>query len=168
MKYFKKITQILFLFLLYINTAYSNDSIAFIDMDFIIRNSNIGKIVLKKIEDQNNKNISILKKNDEILKDIEKNIIGKKNVISKEVFDKEVVIFREKVHNFQLEKDKIVNDFNNFKRNELENVFKKINPIINNYVEKNSIDLLLEKKNILIGRKDLNLTNKILEEINSK
>tara|TARA_B100001057_G_C22847247_1_gene949565 strand:+ start:347 stop:853 length:507 start_codon:yes stop_codon:yes gene_type:complete len=168
MKYFKKITQILFLFLLYINTAYSNDSIAFIDMDFIIRNSNIGKIVLKKIEDQNNKNISILKKNDEILKDIEKNIIGKKNVISKEVFDKEVVIFREKVHNFQLEKDKIVNDFNNFKRNELENVFKKINPIINTYVEKNSIDLLLEKKNILIGRKDLNLTNKILEEINSK
>ena len=168
MKYFKKITQILFLFLLYINTAYSNDSIAFIDMDFIIRNSNIGKIVLKKIEDQNNKNISILKKKDEILKDIEKNIIGKKNVISKEVFDKEVVIFREKVHNFQLEKDKIVNDFNNFKRNELENVFKKINPIINTYVEKNSIDLLLEKKNILIGRKDLNLTNKILEEINSK
>ena len=168
MKYFKKITQILFLFLLYINTAYSNDSIAFIDMDFIIRNSNIGKIVLKKIEDQNNKNISILKKNDKILKDIEKNIIGKKNVISKEVFDKEVVIFREKVHNFQLEKDKIVNDFNNFKRNELENVFKKINPIINTYVEKNSIDLLLEKKNILIGRKDLNLTNKILEEINSK
>ena len=168
MKYFKKITQILFLFLLYINTAYSNDSIAFIDMDFIIRNSNIGKIVLKKIEDQNNKNISILKKNDEILKDIEKNIIGKKNVISKEVFDKEVVIFREKVHNFQLEKDKIVNDFNNFKRNELENVFKKINPIINTYVEKNSIDLLLEKKNILIGRNDLNLTNKILEEINSK
>ena len=168
MKYFKKITQILFLFLLYINTAYSNDSIAFIDMDFIIRNSNIGKIVLKKIEDQNNKNISILKKNDEILKDIEKNIIGKKNVISKEVFDKEVVIFREKVHNFQLEKDKIVNDFNNFKRNELENVLKKINPIINTYVEKNSIDLLLEKKNILIGRKDLNLTNKILEEINSK
>ena len=168
MKYFKKITQILFLFLLYINTACSNDSIAFIDMDFIIRNSNIGKIVLKKIEDQNNKNISILKKNDEILKDIEKNIIGKKNVISKEVFDKEVVIFREKVHNFQLEKDKIVNDFNNFKRNELENVFKKINPIINTYVEKNSIDLLLEKKNILIGRKDLNLTNKILEEINSK
>ena len=33
-------------------------------------------------------------------------------------------------------------------------------------MEKNSIDILLESKNIVMGKKELNLTNEILKELN--
>ena len=166
MKPIKKIICILFIYFINPISTYGNDSIRFIDLDFILQNSNVGKSALKKIENLNTKNINTLKEKENILKDLEKKIASKKNIISKEVFDNEVILFREKVNKFQNEKDKIVDDFNKFKKNELENVLKKITPIINSYMEKNSIDILLESKNIVMGKKELNLTNEILKELN--
>ena len=166
MKPIKKIICILFIYFINPISTYGNDSIRFINLDFILQNSNDGKSALKKIENLNTKNINTLKEKEKILKDLEKKIASKKNIISKEVFDNEVILFREKVNKFQNEKDKIVNDFNKFKKNELENVLKKITPIINSYMEKNSIDILLESKNIVMGKKELNLTNEILKELN--
>ena len=43
---------------------------------------------------------------------------------------------------------------------------KLINPIIANYVEKNSINLVLDKNKILIGKKSYDITNDILELVN--
>ena len=166
MKPIKKIICILFIYFINTIPTYGNDSIRFINLDFILQNSNDGKSALKKIENLNTKNINTLKEKEKILKDLEKKIASKKNIISKEVFDNEVTLFREKVNKFQNEKDKIIDDFNNFKKNELENVLKKITPIINSYMEKNSIDILLESKNIVMGKKELNLTNEILKELN--
>ena len=166
MKPIKKIICILFIYFINPISTYGNDSIRFIDLDFILQNSNVGKSALKKIENLNTKNINTLKEKENILKDLEKKIASKKNIISKEVFDNEVTFFREKVNKFQNEKDKIIDDFNNFKKSELENVLKKITPIINSYMEKNSIDILLESKNIVMGKKELNLTNEILKELN--
>ena len=43
---------------------------------------------------------------------------------------------------------------------------KLINPIISSYVETNSINLVIDKKNILIGKKTYDITNDILELVN--
>jgi Skp family chaperone for outer membrane proteins len=45
---------------------------------------------------------------------------------------------------------------------------KQISPIINDYMEENSINVLLDSKNIFIGSKASNLTKDILKEINKK
>ena len=42
-------------------------------------------------------------------------------------------------------------------------LLEKLNPIISNYVEKNSITIVLPKKMIIIGKKDLDITKQILE-----
>ena len=39
---------------------------------------------------------------------------------------------------------------------------------MNSYMEQKSVKILLDSKNILIGRNDLNLTNDVLIEINKK
>ena len=44
---------------------------------------------------------------------------------------------------------------------------KSINPIISKYVEKNSINLVLDKNNILIGKKSYDITEDILELVNT-
>ena len=39
----------------------------------------------------------------------------------------------------------------------------KIRPILKDYSVKNSLSIILEQKNIVLGKKDLDITNNILE-----
>jgi outer membrane protein len=157
-----------FIILIFISTAisHSNEPIAYIDIDFVIKNSNIGKEKLKKINLLNDENIKEFKRKEKILKDLEIEIASKKNIVSKEAFDKEVISFRKKVDKFKAEQNEIIKNFNDYKKKEIDEIFKKISPIINSYMEKKSVKLLFDAKNIFMARNDLNLTNDILETIN--
>ena len=141
---------------------------AFVDIDYIIANSNIGKKVLEKIDKLDKKNIENLQKKNKSLNELEISIKNKQNVVSEEAFNKEVISFREKVQEFKNEKNQIVKNFNDYKKKELENIFKKIGPIINNYMEENSISVLFDSKNIFMGSKKSNLTEDILNRINKE
>ena len=168
MKFLNKLLSIILLFFLFTNLSYSNESIAYVDIDFILKNSDIGKKTLEKINVLNNQNINDLKNKEKILKDLEIEISNKKNVISKEAFNQEVIIFQEKVNNFKLEQKKIIKDFNDYKKKEIDNIFQKISPIINSYMEKKSSKILFDAKNIFMARNNLNLTNDLLKDINEK
>jgi len=168
MYYLNKSFSIFLLFFLFTNTSFSNESVAYIDIDFILKNSDIGKKSLEKINIQNNINIQDLKKKEKILKDLEIEIASKKNIISKEAFDKEVIIFRKNIDQFKIEQQQIIKDFNDYKKKEIDKVFQIISPIINTYMEKNSVKILFDAKNIFMARNDLNFTNDILEAINKE
>jgi len=168
MNYLNKLFSIFLLFFLFTNTSFSNESVAYIDIDFILKNSDIGKKSLEKINIQNNINIQDLKKKEKILKDLEIEIASKKNIISKEAFDKEVIIFRKNIDQFKIEQQQIIKDFNDYKKKEIDKVFQIISPIINTYMEKNSVKILFDAKNIFMARNDLNFTNDILEAINKE
>jgi len=168
MNYLNKLFSIFLLFFLFTNLSFSNEPVAYIDIDFILKNSDIGKKTLEKINTQNNKNIQDLKKKEKILKDLEIEIASKKNIISKEVFDNEVIIFRKKIDQFKMDQQQIIKDFNDYKKREIDKVFQIISPIINSYMEKKSVKILLDAKNIFMARNDLNLTNDLLEAINKE
>ena len=168
MKFLNKFFFISIFFFLNIAQVNSSEPIAYIDMDFIIKNSEIGKKTLNSINNLNEKNLNELKNNEKILKDLENDIISKKNIISKEEFDKEVLFFKEKANKFKEDQSKMVEDFNNYKKKEFDGIISKISPIINAYMEKKSVKILLDSKNILIGRSNLNLTNEVIKEINEK
>ena len=57
-----KIKSVIILFFFIISTTFanSNDKVSFIDIDFILKNSNLGKSILNEIENLNNKNIDEL------------------------------------------------------------------------------------------------------------
>ena len=167
MRYLHQLLLIFFIYLISINFSNSKET-AFVDIDFIIANSNIGKKVLLSINKLDKENIENLKKKNKSLQELEISIKNKKNIISDDAFKKEVVSFQAKVKKFKEEKNKIVKNFNEVKRKELENVFKKISPIINDYMEENSVSVLLDSKNIFMGTKKSNLTKDILDRINKE
>ena len=168
MRYFNRLILIIIIFLAFINTSISKENIAYVNVDYLIQNSNIGKKLLANINDKDKKNLDNLKKKNKILQDLESSIKKKKNVISDEAYNKEVIDFKKKFQEFSKEKNKIVKEFNIFKKKEIENIFKKINPIINDYMEENSVNLLFDSKNIFMGAKKLNLTEDILKKINNE
>ena len=167
MHYLHKFLLIFFIFFISTNLSNSKET-AFVDIDYIVANSNIGKKVLENINKLDKKNVENLRKKNKSLQDLEITIKNKENVISEDAFNKEVISFQKKVQEFKAEKNEIVKNFNDFKRKELKNIFKKISPIINDYMEENSISILLDSKNIFMGSKKSNLTKDILDSINKE
>ena len=168
MNYLYKFILILFIFFISVNSSNSEEKIAFVNIDYVIQNSNIGKKMLANINKLDKKNIDNLKKKNKILKELELSINNKKNVITEEAFNEEVFSFKQKVQKFTEEKNKVINEFNSFKKEKLENIFKKITPIINDYMEENSVTILLDSKNVFMGNKDSNITEDILKIINNE
>ena len=167
MKFFYNIFLINFFILSLASSSLANDKIAIVNIDYIIKNSNIGLRVLDKIDKQYKKNIDQLEKKNNSLKDLELKIKNKKNVISEKDFNDEVLSFQKKVQDFTNEKNIMVENFNNLRKKETENIFKSFNPIISEYMKKNSISVLLDTKNIFMVSSEANLTDEILKEINS-
>lgn len=167
MSYTKLLISIFILTFFYNINVYSYDKVAFIDIDYLIKNSTIGQNSLTKIEKLNSKNIEILKEREKILKNLDNEIKIKQNIISEDEYNKEVNLLKNKIKEFNIEKNKMVNEFNTFKENELDSLFKKINPIIQNYMNKNSIEILLDRKNLFIGSISSDLTKIMINEINN-
>jgi outer membrane protein len=167
MSYTKLLISIFILTFFYNINVYSYDKVAFIDIDYLIKNSTIGQNSLTKIEKLNSKNIEILKEREKILKNLDNEIKIKQNIISEDEYNKEVNLLKNKIKEFNIEKNKMVNEFNTFKENELDSLFKKINPVIQNYMNKNSIEILLDRKNLFIGSINSDLTKVMINEINN-
>jgi outer membrane protein len=168
MKHFQKLIIIISIVIFPINLLNANEKTAFIDIDYIIQNSNIGKKSLKNISDLNKKNIKQLEEKNKSLRDLEASIKNKKNIISEVDFNNEVEAFQKKVQDFTNQKNKTVIEFNNFRKKELEILFKLFNPIISNYMKQNSVNILIEAKNIFMGNDNVNLTKNILKIINDE
>ncbi len=167
-----KLIKIIFLttiiFFLNLNSVHSDDKVSFINIDLLIKETNIGKLILKDIEKLNEKNILQLKKKENELKSLENEIKKKQNIISKDEFDKEVNRLKQDIKKFQDLKNKFVSEIENKKNKDLKKFFIKVNPIIQNYMDSNSIDILLDQKNVFMSKKSSDITDSLIQEINKK
>ena len=168
MKFFKLLISF-FIILNFVNSEVkAKQNVAFADIDLIVKNTKIGKLKLDKIGQLNKSNIETLKNFEKEIKIEEDKLNQKKNLISNEEYQKEVNKLKTKIKNFNIKKNEMVNNFKNEKNLELDNLFKIINPIIQEYMKENSIEILLNSKNIFMGRKEIDLTEILIEEINKK
>ncbi len=162
----KKYILISLFFFLSITSLNASEKIAFIDVDYILNNSNLGKLIFKELETINKENIKKLSQREILIKQKKDSINKTKNISSKEQLEKDILNFNNDVEKFRSEKDKILKDFKLLKETKLDNFLKKINPIIQDYMKKNSIDIVLEKKQIFIGSSSVDITNEIIKLVN--
>ena len=102
------------------------------------------------------------------MKKNEEEILPKKNIISEEEYKKEVDLLKDKIKKYKLLKDEMVSNFQKKKQISLKKFFDQITPIIQNYMDENSINILLDRKNVFIGKTDSDITNSIIEKINNE
>ena len=58
------------------------------------------------------------------------------------------------------------NELNEIKNKKMNEFVTQINSILEEYMKNNSVDIMFNNKNILIGKKDINKTQDILKLIN--
>ena len=156
-----------FSFLLLLTSNSISSEIAIVDINFLLKNSNKGKSILKELDNLNSQNSKKFKKKKNLLETEEKKIASKKNILSKKDFNKEVISFRQKVEKYEIERRKSTQEINNIKLKKVAKLLDQINKILLEYSTKNSISTVIDKKNIIITKEGNDITKKILKILDS-
>ena len=164
---FKKIVFVI-IFILNSSLVYSAENTVFIDIDYVLNNSTLGKLIYKDLENINKKNISQLEEKEKLIKEKKDEINKTKNVTSKEKLDQDILLFNKEVEKYRIEKDQLIKNFQQIKKTKLDDFMNKINPLIKKYMDENSIEIVLEKKQIFIGNVNKDISNDILKLIEKK
>ena len=133
-----------------------------------MNNSIAGKSITSQLENNHKKNISKFKIIEEELKKEEAEIISQKNVITKEEFEKKIIDLRDKANKFRKERNDNINNLNNQRLEATSKMITLVRPILSEFSDKNSISLIIDKKNIIIGKTLLDITDDILKIIDEK
>ena len=157
-----------FIFLTFSNLSLAENRIVYLDVVFLLNESIAGKDLNQKLLKLNSKNIEEFKKIESKIKNDDNDLLKKKNIIKEDQYKKEVALLRNEYKSFQELMNKKNSDLNILKDNSTKVILKNINDILAEYSIENSISMIIEKKNIIIGKSDLNVTNEILDLLNKK
>ena len=157
-----------FILLFSINFASAEEKVSYIDIDFILSNSLAGKSLLTNFKNEEKLKIDKFKLNDEKFKNEEKQILAKKNIISKDELNKELKLLQIKFNEYRDNKLSEIEKLKKKRNKNILNFLNLINPIIEKYMADNSIYMLIDKKNVFIASKKYDVTNNLIELINNQ
>ena len=162
----KKILISIFLFIFISVPGYSSEKIVYLDVEKIMQQSIAGKSIIAQLKKKREASISEFKKKEKQIMDKEKKLVAQKNVLSKEEFENKIIELRKDISNYQKERNKTSNEIARSRVKASTKLISKLTPILEEYSKKNSIRIIVQKKNIVMGKKEDDITNDILELVN--
>ena len=159
---------IIFVFFLFSIPSYSSEKVVYLDVEKIMQSSVAGKSIIAQLKSKQESSVTKFKKKEKDIIEKEKKLISQKNVLSKEEFGKKIKDLRSEISNYQKERNRVFNEITKSRVKASAKLIKKLNPILEDYSKKNSIKMIIQKKHIVIGKKDDDITKDILELVNQK
>ncbi len=167
MKYLVKIFVITF-FLFNCTSSFAEEKIVVLDLTFVLNKSKAGKGAqdyLKKSFENKGKQFQ---KMQEDFKKEEKDLLAKKTVLSKEEYSKKLTDLRNKVASFNNERRTALDKITTQRAEARETLINKIDPILNEYILENDISLVIDKKFVLGGKPENDITDIIVKKLNKE
>tara|TARA_B110000003_G_C16475499_1_gene467430 strand:+ start:94 stop:624 length:531 start_codon:yes stop_codon:yes gene_type:complete len=145
-----------------------DNNIVFIDLNFIFVNSLAGKDWNTQI---NKKDTDFKKKVNEFQKNIDtkkKKLLSQKNVLEEGEYKKKLVNLENEVKKINLSISDERKQLSLLKSKGEKEFFLNLNLIIEKYSIDNSIDIILKKRDLVMGKNDLDVTKEIFDLFNEK
>ena len=158
----------IFLLFILIGTSNAKENIRFININYIVNNSEAGKTLNKIIENKSKKITSELNDLGKKIETKKEKIISQKNILKKDEYEKLVKNYEEEVKKFNNIRLKKNEDFNIYRMNSQKKIIEALNPLITAFLKKESVQILLQKEQIIFGDKELDITEEILKIFNDK
>jgi len=159
-------SSILVIFLFFTNTVFSEQKIAFINMDTVMSTSKSGISILKQLTDLKNKNSNFLKNEEKKFKEKETKLASQKNILSEADFQKKIVELKAEIKNYNQNRNKMIEDFRKLKIDNTNNLLKLINPILVKFSNEEGISIILQRKNLVVAKTELDITEEIIKIVN--
>ncbi len=157
----------IFSFLVFTSATFA-DSTYFVDFKFVLNQSTAGKEAQKFLKNKLDKGIKSLQTKEKQIQEEEKKIIQQKKVMSADDYKKRVTDLRLKVSNLQKERNTLITEVGKQRAKARQELLKNLNPIIKEYMEKNNIRMVIDKKSILLADDTLDITKEIVKLLNGK
>ena len=137
-------------------------------MTFVLNESKAGKgaqdFLKKSFTDNQKKFIEIEKS----LKKEENDLLEKKNILTKDEYTKKTDSLRKKVIDYQSQRRSSLDKIATQRAKSREILLGAIDPILNTYIKENNISLVIDKKDMLGGNPDADITQTIVEKLNKE
>jgi len=166
-KYLVKFFVVTFFLILSTHT-FAEQKIVVLDMKYILNQSKAGKGAqdfLKKSFNDNAKKFTDIEKK---LKKEENDLLGKKNILSKEEYAKKSDSLRKKVIDYQSQRRASLDKIATLRAKSRETLLQKIGPIIDSYVKENNISIVIDKKSMINMSSEYDITKIITEKLNKE
>ena len=164
----KKIFFLFFLFLFNFNSVSAEEKILFLDINLLLNESDVGKYLNKELKKINDKNIEDFKKIEKSIKEDDENLAKQKNILNEDELNSKINELKKKYASYnKLKKSKSIK-LNETRDNAIKEILLVVNGILAEYSKENNISLIIDKKNLVIGKTQLDVTNEILKLLNKK
>ena len=167
MKYLVKFFVVTFL-LLVCTYASAEQKVVYLDMTFVLNNSKAGKGAQDFLQKSFKNNQKKFLDEENELKKEESDLLKQKTILSKEEYQKRTDDLRKKVIDYQSQRRASLEKITTQRAEARQKLLEKVNPIVQTYIEENDVSLVLDKKNILLGKTDLDITFTIVEKLNKE
>ena len=167
MKFFKKLFLVFFILIIYQNKVLA-DTPYFLDFKLILNESEAGKKAQKYLKNKLENGIKNLKSKEKKLLEEEKKIISQKKILAPEEYKKKVSDLRSKVSKLQQDRNTLLETVAKQRSKARNELLKNLNPLIQDYMNKKKIRMVVDKKSLLLADENLDLTKKIIERLNKK
>lgn len=151
----------------FIGSAHANDP-SYIDFTKVLNTSSAGKSAQESLKKKITTTAAKFKKSEDDLRKEETKLLAQKKLITSEEYKKKVEKLRKKVTDHQKEKQNFYNQIAKSRKDAKQKLLDTLNPIIKEYMEKNKIRIVLDKKSILLGDKNLDITDPIILSLDKK
>lgn len=143
-----------------------SQKIVIVDIQSLIDNNKKYQEIINDIEINQQEHLNDFKVSENSLKILLNEIEESKLLLSNDEINLKVENYNNQLNNFQI----LVEDFNIHYQNQIiairETILKKIISILENYADKNKIDLVLDSTSYLIASNSLDITDNINNELN--
>jgi len=112
--------------------------------------------------------MTILKNLEKDLKKEEKDLLDKKTSLSKEDYKKKSNELRKKVGKFQKDRRDSLQKTGELRKNAKAELLKQLTPILDKYINENSISIVINKEYMIGGLDEFDITNEIVEKLNKE
>ena len=135
--------------------GFSSEKIVYLDVEKIMQESTAGKSIIAQLKKKRESSISKFKKRE-------------KDIFDKEEFESKLRDLRNDISNYTKDRNKASNQITQLRVKASTKLISKLTPILEAYSKDNSIRIIVQKKNIVMGKKEDDITKDILELINQK
>ena len=93
-------------------------------------------------------------------------MLGKKTILTKEEYKKLSDDLRKKVIDYQSRRKGSIDKIARQRSEARKKLLDELDPILKNYVKANNIQVVLDKKHVLMGNNELDITDIIVKKLN--
>jgi len=143
-------------------------SIAVLDVEKIVKESSAMRDIQGKVTKKQDEYQKDVTKKQKDLEAEQKKLEGKKNILAKEAFEKEMKKFEEKVDDLKAFVDKKQNSLKKASMDSMSKVNDKIKDIIAEISKEKDVDLIVPTSQTLFYKDEMDISAEVLKRLNKK